>query len=279
MHLYLSDLDGTLLQPDATVSDYTRSVLNRLADENIHFSVATARTAATVRHILAGVTISAPVILMNGACVYDLKTNRYVKAEDIGAQGRAVLFAALERRQMSGFVYTVDNNRLETFYEQLDNPAARAFVAERESRYGKVFQRVDRFAADLADKTVVYYSLSDRAEKLEPLARDLGASGSLRVEFYRDIYQPGHYFLEACALTASKLNAMRFLRQTCGYTAVTCFGDNLNDLPLFSGCEHCLAVANALPEVKERADGLIGSNTEDGVARWLSEHAGLKGAS
>ncbi|NLB45609.1 MAG: HAD hydrolase family protein, partial [Clostridiaceae bacterium] len=55
MHLYLSDLDGTLLQPDATVSDYTRSVLNRLADENIHFSVATARTAATVRHILAGV--------------------------------------------------------------------------------------------------------------------------------------------------------------------------------------------------------------------------------
>ena len=279
MHLYLSDLDGTLLQTNATVSDYTRSVLNRLADENIHFSVATARTAATVLHILAGVTISAPVILMNGACVYDLKTNRYVKAEDIGAQGRAVLFEALERRQMSGFVYTVDNNRLETFYEQLDNPAARAFVAERESRYGKVFQRVDRFAADLADKTVVYYSLSDRAEKLEPLARDLGASGSLRVEFYRDIYQPGHYFLEACALTASKLNAMRFLRQTCGYTAVTCFGDNLNDLPLFSGCEHCLAVANALPEVKERADGLIGSNTEDGVARWLSEHAGLKGAS
>ena len=258
MHLYLSDLDGTLLQPDATVSDFTRSVLNRLADENIHFSVATARTAATVRQILAGVAISAPVILMNGACVYDLKTDRYIKAEDIGEQGRSVLFDALERRQMSGFVYTIDNNRLETFYEQLDNPAARAFVAERQQRYGKVFHR---------------------AEKLELLARDLRTSGSLRVEFYRDIYQPDHYFLEACALNASKLNAMQFLRQAYGYTSVTCFGDNLNDLPLFAGCERCLAVANALPEVKDRADILIGSNTEDGVARWLSEHAGLKGAS
>ena len=279
MHLYLSDLDGTLLQPDATVSDFTRSVLNRVADENIHFSVATARTAATVRQILAGVAISAPVILMNGACVYDLKTDRYIKAEDIGEQGRSVLFDALERRQMSGFVYTIDNNRLETFYEQLDNPAARAFVAERQQRYGKVFQRVDRFADALADRTVVYYSLSDRAEKLELLARDLRTSGSLRVEFYRDIYQPDHYFLEACALNASKLNAMQFLRQAYGYTSVTCFGDNLNDLPLFAGCERCLAVANALPEVKDRADILIGSNTEDGVARWLSEHAGLKGAS
>jgi len=49
------------------------------------------------------------------------------------------------------------------------------------------------------------------------------------------------------------------------------FGDGMNDIPLFEISDECYAVANAVPELKERATGIIGSNENDGVAKWLLE--------
>jgi hypothetical protein len=47
---------------------------------------------------------------------------------------------------------------------------------------------------------------------------------------------------------------------------------NLNDLPLFRASDERYAVANAKSEVKEQATAVIGSNCEDGVAKWLEEN-------
>jgi hydroxymethylpyrimidine pyrophosphatase-like HAD family hydrolase len=46
----------------------------------------------------------------------------------------------------------------------------------------------------------------------------------------------------------------------------------LNDLPLFAACDECYAMANAAQEVKDRATAVIGSNDDDGVAKWLEEN-------
>lgn len=278
MELYISDLDGTLLTPDATVTDRTRDVLNRLIREGLNFSVATARTQATVSQILREVTINVPVVLMNGACLYDLQTARYIRTEGLPEPARAELFRTLKKHQMEGFVYTVDDNRLSTWYERIDTPAARKFVAEREQRYGKVFTGVNDFARDLSDRTMVYFSVTDRQERLAPLYADLKQTSLMRVEFYRDVYQPGNCYLEICANTASKFFAVKYLRDQFGFEKITCFGDNVNDLPMFAASDERYAVGNALPELKEKADAVIGSNLEDGVAQWLCCHAGKKGA-
>lgn len=278
MELYLSDLDGTLLTPEATITDKTRDVLNNLIRAGLHFTVATARTQATVSQILREVAIDVPVILMNGACVYHMSTGRYVKTEGLPEPARAVLFETLKKHQMEGFVYTVDDNQLSTWYERIDTPAARRFVAEREQRYGKVFTAVSDFARDLSDRTIVYYSITDKQERLTPLYEALAQTGLMRVEFYRDVYQPGNSYLEICANTASKFCAVQYLRAEFGYNKITCFGDNVNDLPMFAASDERYAVGNALPEVKQQANAVIGSNTEDGVAMWLCRHAAVKGA-
>ena len=54
--------------------------------------------------------------------------------------------------------------------------------------------------------------------------------------------------------------------------AVVGFGDDRNDIPLLSACGWGVAVANALPEVKNAAREVCPSNEEDGVARWLEAH-------
>lgn len=54
---------------------------------------------------------------------------------------------------------------------------------------------------------------------------------------------------------------------------VVSFGDAINDIPMFRISDECYAVANAVTELKEIATGIIDSNEEDGVAKWLAAHA------
>ena len=53
------------------------------------------------------------------------------------------------------------------------------------------------------------------------------------------------------------------------------FGDNLNDLPMMAVADVAVAVANAMPQVREAADIVIGANDTDSVARYMLEHAGV----
>lgn len=51
------------------------------------------------------------------------------------------------------------------------------------------------------------------------------------------------------------------------------FGDAVNDISMFEAADECYAMENAVPELKAIATGVIGSNNEDGVARWLEENS------
>ena len=68
---------------------------------------------------------------------------------------------------------------------------------------------------------------------------------------------------------ATKANAALQLKEMLGCGHLVVFGDGRNDLSLFSVADECYAMNNAVPELKEIATGVIGSNNEDGVAKWL----------
>ena len=67
--LYVTDLDGTLLQPDVTISDESAAILQRLLDAGLPLTAATARTSFSVMPILRGLPFRLPLILQNGAVV------------------------------------------------------------------------------------------------------------------------------------------------------------------------------------------------------------------
>ena len=81
--LYISDMDGTLLQSNGTLSEYTKEKLNGFYEKGIPFSVATARSMVSAMPILDGVRFAAPVVLMNGVFVYDTETKKAVKYHEI----------------------------------------------------------------------------------------------------------------------------------------------------------------------------------------------------
>ena len=266
--LYISDLDGTLLNSGAEISEFTQDTLSKLLLHGLNFTIATARTAATAIQILNKLNIHVPIILMNGVCVYDICKGSYVKIEPLEKTSCSNFFNVLEKYNLSGFLYSIDDNKLSTFYENTNTPNARGFIEERTKKFGKIFTKVVSFMTCLKS-SLVYFSVSDKKEKLEPAYNELSTDKNIHMEFYRDIYTENYWYLEICSINASKSNAVNFLRDKYEYDKIISFGDNLNDISMFLASDESYAVANAKQEVKERATGVIESNDDDGVAKFI----------
>lgn len=137
-------------------------------------------------------------------------------------------------------------------------------------KYNKQFEQVYDFANVNTD--IIYFCFLDSFENILLIYDEIKNIDELRIEMYRDVYSCDLWYLEVFSGKASKKTAVRFLRQEFGFDKVVGFGDNLNDLPLFEGCDECYAVSNAKNELKEKATAIIGSNEEDGVAKWVEEN-------
>lgn len=271
--LYISDLDGTLLNAQAEISKYTTDALNQLIEDGMYFSVATARTSETAIQMLKKIKINVPIILMNGVAVFDIKKNSYVITHIIQKDSVLQLLHILRENHLTGFLYTIEGSVLSTHYECLCSEHAKQFVREREEKYGKKFTKVESFF-ELVESPVVYFSVSDKKENLISVYEALREDNNLHIEFYRDIYEEDFWYLEVCSAKASKYNAVQILREKYQFDQVICFGDNLNDLSMFLASDESYAVENAKEEVKSKATGVIESNNNDGVAKWLLEKYG-----
>jgi hydroxymethylpyrimidine pyrophosphatase-like HAD family hydrolase len=79
----------------------------------------------------------------------------------------------------------------------------------------------------------------------------------------------GKHLLEIMPKKASKANAILRLKELLGCDRLVVFGDGINDLDMFRIADEAYAVENAVPELKAAATAVIGSNDDDGVAKWL----------
>ena len=267
--LYISDLDGTLLNRSAELSEYAKSTLNALIAGGLNFSVATARTLATADKILDGLELRIPIVLMNGVLVYDTGRKCYLKMHTLQPKTVAAVIQVLQMFEVTGFLYELRNEELVTYHETLVHKPLRDFMDERIARYNKPFRHIDSFSG-VSPEHVIYFTLLDTHDRLEPVCDALAAQPGLKLSFYQDVYSSDLWYLEMFSDMASKQSGVDFLRNAYGFERVVGFGDNLNDLPMFSACDVCVAVDNANPAVKAAADCVCGACDSDGVVKWLA---------
>ena len=108
----------------------------------------------------------------------------------------------------------------------------------------------------------------DEYEKIKSIAEEISKIDGINVNYYRDVYEDC-YFLEAYSSEASKANGIKYLSKYINYDKVVCFGDNVNDIPMFELADESYATSNAADEIKKIATDVIGSCEEDGVAEFL----------
>ena len=269
--LYISDLDGTLLSPQADLSPSAVRHLLQLIRNGLCFSIATARTWQSASILLKDILpLSAPAVLLNGALVYDTQSNQYVRKAIIPEEQLHALLRVVKAHGQTGFLYSIREGFIRPYHEDISNrPFLRAFEAARTGYYD--FTPTPDLALHAAED-IVYLTIQDTHEALAPLRDAIKALPGISCVLYPDSYTPGIWYLESFSHTASKYNAVRFLRERYNYDKIVGFGDNLNDIPLFEACDEAWAVANAREELKAIATGVIGPNDEDGVVRFLQFH-------
>lgn len=268
--LYVSDLDGTLLDNEAQISDETARVLNDYIRQGLQFTVSTARTPTTALKIIEKLNLRLPVMMMNGVLIYDMETKRYIKKEAMDTNVIMVLLGLIKVKGLNCFLYGLDDEQFVAYYDSVESTSLNYFRNERIMKYDKKFTEV----ADLslvAGKGIIYCMLREPKEKLEGLYRELSVVNGVKAEFYPDVYNDEYYMLEIYSEKASKKEAVNYLRNLGRFDSVVGFGDNLNDQSLYEACDSFYAVENAHPQIKDIADGVISSNEDDGVAKQINE--------
>lgn len=261
--LYISDLDGTLLRSDERVSEYTASVINEIVGRGELFSCATARSLITAGKVLTGVRTEIPLIVYNGVFVRDIFSGRILLANYFGEEIKKVI-ADLVSGGIYPVVYSMKGEKeLFSYVRELCSKETLNFLSTRKNdpRDNPVSNAEQLFEGD-----IFYISCIDKKEKLEPFFHKY--RDSFQCLFQSDVYS-GDQWLEMLPSGASKASAALRLKEILGCDRIVAFGDGLNDMELFSAADECYAVENAVPELKAIADGVIGGNNEDGVARWL----------
>ncbi len=268
--LFVSDLDGTLLNVAAKLNEETIEIINKCISEGMDFTISTARTPATALKILKPLNLKLPITLMNGVLVYDIANERYIKEEYLDELVVMVILGLIKMRGLSCFLYGVKDGQFTAYYDSVESKSLNYFRNERIMKYDKKFVEVEDLSLVAGDR-ILYCVLREPKEKLEGLRRELTVVKGVKTEFYPDVYNSEYYMLEIYSDAASKKDALEFLRKQGKYDSVTGFGDNLNDKALYEACDYFYAVSNAHPEIQNMADSVIPSNEENGVARYLEQ--------
>ena len=116
----------------------------------------------------------------------------------------------------------------------------------------------------------VFISLSDEYDELKPIHDAAQKINGVTCSFYADTDTP-YWFLEIYSSKASKANGAQEVMALVGADKIAAFGDNRNDILLFSLADRKYAVKNAVPELRQIADEVIGENNKDGVAEFLKK--------
>lgn len=267
--LFVSDMDGTLLNTQSRISDTSARIISALSESGALITVATARTPATVEPLLKGTFTSIPAVVMTGAALWDRKLHRYLSTRPLSNAVASEVTEELRGAGIEPFVYTFgpEHDMLEVYSHEPLSAPMQEFMTQR------IASKLKRFHigsdAPEANQVMLLFSIGPK-EQIFDIAARLRERGDCAVSAFTDTTWPDMGLLEIFAKGVDKASALLRLKHLLGADKMVVYGDNLNDLPMFAVADEAIAVGNALDEVKTHATKVIGDNDADSVAKDIA---------
>lgn len=248
--MILTDLDGTLLRSDGSISERTKLILKSCQDRGIYIVIATARYWIGAEHCIEEIqpdyeiTTDGTLIHHHGEQIYscnlDIKdTNQII--QDILARNYKTEITVAAGRQV--------------FWNS-------THISESEKLYKAVYCDYQKPLSCRANKITAQLPDYETALKI-------ANKNCCRLQSYR-----GENWYAFLPQTAGKVQAIRELAKILhiSLNEIVAFGDDKNDMEMLKMCGIGIAVENAISEVKDIADSVTLSNDEEGVAEWLTKN-------
>ncbi|MEF9905693.1 HAD family hydrolase [Streptomyces sp. P9-A2] len=263
--LIATDLDGTLLRGDDTLSDRSLAALALAARAGARHLVVTGRPAPRVRPLLDGLGATGLAVCGQGAQVYEAGTDRLLWSVTLDRELAETALGKIEA-EVGELYAAVDQDGVDglTLIEPgylMPHPTLPAVRVER---------RDELWVRPISKVLLRHPHLTD--DELAATARSV--VGSLATV---TMSGPGTVELQPYGVT--KATGLALAAEHLGLEAgrTVAFGDMPNDIPMFDWAAHGVAMANAHPELKAVADEVTTSNEDDGVAIVLERLFGGTG--
>ena len=258
--LIATDLDGTLVHNDDTVSAYTHEVLDRVRAAGIRIVGATGRGPRLTSLTRNDIRVADFLVLAQGGWVLDQAESSYLLRSRLSGPALAETLARLE----------AEVGRLSVMVEALEHDDAPLWGDYDPTwRYPVVLERRPRAACLTVDVIKAFArSFDHHVDELLEIARRIVPPEVASVT------QAGLDYVEICPANVNKGTGLAVVAEAVGVDPqdVLVFGDMPNDLPMFAWAGWSrVAVANAHPSLMAVADEVTLSNDDDGVAVYLDK--------
>jgi len=270
MELLVFDLDGTLLNGQQRISEYTQETLRRLSQRKIAYTVATGRTIHAARACIQGSNFPLLHVYNNGVVICNPDAQRYLHHNHLTAEEIDSVLTAFAAHTLTPFIFTVEPDDSHAVYHAPpETDICRQYVAQFEASDSL---QTKPLVSLHPDAQITNINALGSQEEIAAIYQQLTEQSHLVVYTGGDMYSLQYHWLDIHHSASNKGGAVNMLKQSLGYDRVICFGDSDNDLSMFEVADEAYATENALTELKDLANGVIGHHHEDGVARFLREY-------
>lgn len=221
--LFVSGVDGILVDKNNKISAFSKVELNRMIDDGLKFTLSTMRTPASLIEPLSDIHFKYPVIVMDGAALYDVKKSEYVKEYVISGESSTELIKLMKLNEMHPHINVIIDDTLLIYYEDMEDKVNNDLINKlRMSPYRNYIKR--EFPGD---ENVVYFMLLDHSEKIDTFDLILKTNGyydRFKILKYQSEEYEGYSYIKIYNKNASKDRMLKYLRDKYEIDNVLTFG-------------------------------------------------------
>ena len=261
--LIATDLDGTLLNEDAKITDYNKNILNKLMERGIEVVIATGRPISAMDFYYKELQNNSESIVFNGAmvvdknfnCIFSSPLENSIVSNIINLyKEKYINDTSLNIYSIKEYIVAKDNFKFQTHTEKID---------KKNKRIG-----LENFNNNLEVQKMIILGENNI---LIDIKKDIDNLFTVHTSF-----SDPHY-LEILSANSNKANALKWLCHKKGIDRenVIAFGDNYNDIEMIEFAGVGVAMENAESYVKKNAKYIADTNNNNGVGTFLKDFFNL----
>lgn len=221
--LFVSGLDDTIMTANDNIPAYTKIELNHMISAGAKFTISTMRTPASLMEPLKDIHLNYPVIVMDGAALYDIKQKKYIYEYVISNNTAKKVIDFLEKMKCCYFTNVIVDDLLVIYYMETEDEVYNGLVSKlRLSVYRNYVKR------PLPNgEQVVYFMLLDKKEKMKKVYDELlmqSFSNGLKVVLMDACDYPGYAYIRIYNHNATRENMLQYLKKYVHADEVITFG-------------------------------------------------------
>jgi Cof subfamily protein (haloacid dehalogenase superfamily) len=258
--LIATDLDGTLLNSKHELTPYTEQVLRKVMDRGVHVVLATGKSRNSAIKLIERLGLTTPGVYLQGLAVY-------------GGDGTITHQQTLDEhilRRVIDFAEEHDQTLIAYSGLRILCRNENEFTSRLQLVHEPLPELISPFSGILGSVPINKMYFTCRREDMPALREKL----KTLINGTATVVQSTHEIVEILPLGMSKGAGLKLLIEDMNVAPenVMALGDGDNDIEMIQLAGIGVAMANAMPRVKEVADYITASNDEDGVAQAIERY-------